>query len=197
MRHRRTLLITIAAAALLSWVAAPTSSAKLLEHEHFSFSDSHIEQEEHGDEFCPNVEFLTLYEIEARGLDVVKLKGQSPFPYFASNFKFHEVYTNLENGKTFTLLTVGRDADQRIVDNGDGTITITFQSVGRTHVIGPDGDRLFSDSGQFRFVAVLDYNGTPGDPEDDVELSFELVKDVGHAGTADRDFCEDLVTFLS
>lgn len=194
LRSRR--LLAALAIALVSMLAMPAADAKLVFKEHFSFTDSHIEQEEHGDDFCPNVEFLTLYEIEARGMDVVKLKGQSPFPYFASNFKFHEVYTNLENGKTFTLLTVGRDADQQIVDNGDGTITITFQGVGRTHVIGPDGDRLFSDTGQFRFVAVVDYNGTPGDPEDDVELSFEVVKEVGHAGTEGRDFCEDLVTFL-
>lgn len=196
MPKPRTLLAALAIA-LVSLLAVPAADAKLVFKEHFAFTDSHIEQEEHGDEFCPNVEFLTLFEIEARGQDVVKLKGQSPFPYFASTFKFREVYTNLENGKTFTLLTVGRDADQRIVDNGDGTITLIFQGVGRTHVIGPDGDRLFTDAGQFRFVAVVDYNGTPGDPEDDIELSFEVVKEVGHAGTEGRDFCEDLVIFLS
>ncbi|MGH3508535.1 MAG: hypothetical protein ACRDO2_15155 [Nocardioidaceae bacterium] len=197
MRHRRTLLIMIAAAALLSWVAAPTSSAKLLEQEHYSFSVSHIEQEEHGDEFCPNVGFPVLFEGEVSGMLLVKTKGSGPFPYFADRFHLHDVYTNLENGKTFTLDTVSRFSDQSIVDNGDGTITITVKDTARVHVYGPDGKRLFIDVGQIRFELLIDYNGTPDNPDDDIILEeFDPIKVTGHAQTEGRDFCEDLEFFL-
>jgi hypothetical protein len=196
MPHRLALYGAVAVGALISLTVAAPSSAQQLFHEHFSFTDSHIEQDEHGSDFCPDIEFLVRYDAEVRGLDMGKLKGNNPFPYFSSNFKANEIYTNLENGKTFRLATVGRDNDQRIVDNGDGTISITFKHVGRTHAYGPDGRRLFSDSGQFLAQAVVDYNGTPGDPDDDVEISFEVLKAVGHLGTEGRDFCEDLQLFL-
>ena len=186
----------VVAALALSLTAVSPASGRVIEHQHFTFTDSHIEQEEHGDEFCPNVEFLVLYEIEARGMALVKTKGSSPFPYFAEVIKTDETYTNLENGKTLRFLSVARNGDQSIVDNGDGTITLTFKRVARVQVFGPDGTKLFVDSGQFRAELVIDYNGTPANPDDDEEVSFEVTKDVGHRGTADRDFCEDLVTFL-
>jgi hypothetical protein len=50
--------------------------------------------------------------------------------------------TNVDNGKALTLNTVERFTDQSIVDNGDGTITITAKDTARTHVYGPDGERL-------------------------------------------------------
>ena len=164
--------------------------------EHFEFTDSHIEQEEHGDEFCPDVEFLVLFEGEVTGFSFVKTKGSGPFPYFADRFQDTSVYTNLDNGKSLTFMSQGRAADRKIVDNDDGTITISFQFTGRTFVYGPDGARLFVDTGQVRSEFLIDYNGTPANTDDDIFLGETVLRDTGRNDTEGRDFCEDLVTFL-
>ena len=51
-----------------------------------------------------------------------------------------------------------------------------------------------------RFAFDIDYNGTPGDPSDDVEVpdSFRIVRpSTGHSDFSGRDFCADLVEFTS
>ena len=142
------------------------------------------------------MEFPVLSEGEVRGFSLVKTKGSGPFPYFADRLQATDVFTNLDNGKSLTQMSQGRAADRKIVDNGDGTITISFQFTGRTFVYGPDGARLFVDSGQFRSEFLIDYNGTPENPDDDIFLGETVLRDTGRNDTADRDFCEDLVTFL-
>ena len=59
---------------------------------------------------------------------------------------------------------------------------------------------MLRDPGQFRFALDIDYNGTPGDPSDDVEVpdSFRVVRDsTGRKDLAGRDFCADLVEFTN
>jgi hypothetical protein len=166
-------------------------------NERYHITDSHIEHGEPGSDFCPQVEFPVLVEIEVAGRLLIKT-ANGPFPYFADHSRTTESYTNLENGKTFTLVQATRGADQRIVDNGDGTITLTFKHTGRSFAYGPDGNRLFVDTGQVQVQVVIDYNGTPGDPDDDEILEdLGLVKLTGRQDTDGRDFCDDLLTFLS
>jgi hypothetical protein len=181
----------------MSLTALSSASGRIIESERYHFTDSHIEQEEHGSDFCPNVEFLVLSEVEAEGRLLIKT-ANGPFPYFVDRFQATESHTNLENSKTLTQVHVTRSADQRIVDNGDGTITITIKNTGRNFVYGPDGNQLFIDAGQTQFQIVIDHNGTPGDPADDEFVAdLGLVKLTGRTDTEGRDFCDDLVTFLS
>jgi hypothetical protein len=59
---------------------------------------------------------------------------------------------------------------------------------------------VLKDPGQVRFAFDIDYNGTPGDPDDDVEVpgSFRVVRSsTGNSDLSDRDFCADLVQFTS
>jgi hypothetical protein len=59
---------------------------------------------------------------------------------------------------------------------------------------------LLKDPGQTRFAFDIDYNGTPVDPSDDVEVpdSFRIVRSsTGNSDLSDRDFCADLVEFTS
>jgi hypothetical protein len=59
---------------------------------------------------------------------------------------------------------------------------------------------VLKDPGQFRFSFDIDYNGTPGDPDDDVEVpdSFQVVRSsTGHSDFSDRNFCADLVEFTT
>jgi len=51
------------------------------------------------------------------------------------------------------------------------------------------------DPGNIRFVIVVDTLGT-ADPEDDVELSFDVLRpSTGPTETDGRDFCEDVRIF--
>jgi hypothetical protein len=108
------------------------------------------------------------------------------------------VTTNLETGGTFTNVFTSNSRDQTIVDNGDGTITITVFSSGGSRFYDAGGRLVLRDPGQTRYAFDIDYNGTPGNPDDDVDVpdSFRVVRpSTGNSDFSGRDFCEDLATF--
>jgi hypothetical protein len=110
------------------------------------------------------------------------------------------VTTNLATGGTYTNIFTASSRDHTIVDNGDGTITITVFASGGSRFYDADGNFVLKDPGQTRFAFDIDYNGTPGDPSDDVEVpdSFRVVRSsTGNSDLSDRDFCADLVEFTS
>jgi hypothetical protein len=128
------------------------------------------------------------------------LRGSSPFPYFRESVHGTIVTTNLENGGTYTNIFASSSKDQVITDNGDGTITITVFAAGGSRFYDTDGNFVLKDPGEIRFAFDVDYNGTPGDPEDDKEVvgSFHPVRpSTGNSDFSDRDFCADLLEFTS
>ena len=139
---------------------------------------------------------------DVSGNFVFNQRGSSPFPYYRESVKGTVVTTNLNTGGTFTNVFTVNSRDHTIVDNGDGTTTITittFQS-GGSRFYDQNGKLVLKDPGQFRFAVDIDYNGTPGDPSDDVEVpdSFRIVRgSTGNSDFSDRDFCADLVEFTS
>ena len=103
-------------------------------------------------------------------------------------------------GGTYTNVFTANSRDHTIVDNGDGTITITVFASGGSRFYDTNGKLVLKDPGQVRFAFDIDYNGTPGDPSDDVEVpdSFRIVREsTGNSDLSDRDFCADLVEFTS
>jgi hypothetical protein len=127
-------------------------------------------------------------------------RGSSPFPYYRESVRGTVVTTNLENGGTYTNVFAASSKDQTIVDNGDGTITITVFAAGGSRFYDTNGKLVLKDPGAFRFAFDIDYNGTPGDPSDDIEVpdSFRVVRpSTGNSDLSDRDFCADLVEFTS
>jgi hypothetical protein len=127
-------------------------------------------------------------------------RGPAPFPYYRESVHGTVVTTNLATGGTFTQIFATNFRDHTIVDNGDGTITITVFASGSTRFYDTDGNFVLKDPGQLRFAFDIDYNGTPGDPSDDVEVpdSFRIVRpSTGNSDLSDRDFCADLVEFTS
>jgi hypothetical protein len=127
-------------------------------------------------------------------------RGSSPFPYSRESVHGTGVTTNLATGGTFTNVFTQSSRDHTIVDNGDGTITITVFASGESRFYDADGNLVLKDPGQFRFAFDIDYNGTPGDPSDDVEVpdSFRVVRSsTGNSDLSDRDFCADLLEFTS
>ena len=137
---------------------------------------------------------------DVSGNFVFNQRGSSPFPYYRESIHGTVVTTNLDTGGTFTQIFTSNSRDHTIVDNGDGTITITEFASGGLRVYDADGKLVLRDPGQSRFAFDVDYNGTPGDPDDDVEVpgSFRVVRDsTGRNDTEGRDFCADLAEFTS
>jgi len=127
-------------------------------------------------------------------------RGSSPFPYARASVHGTVVTTNLETGGTFTNVFTSNNRDHKIVDNGDGTITITVFASGGSRFYDANGKLVLRDPGQIRFAFDIDYNGTPGDPSDDVEVpdSFRIVRpSTGNSDFSERDFCADLAEFTS
>jgi hypothetical protein len=79
--------------------------------------------------------------------------------------------------------------DQKIVDNGDGTITVVVAAPGRGFVYGPDGKVLFRDTGTTWIEFVVDL-------ETDEPVSERIIRSVGHQDTDGRDFCDDLREYI-
>src|SRR6266516_2318237 len=105
----------------------------------------------------------------------------------------------IDKGHFHDVFTSG-SRDHTIVDNGDGTITITSFASGGSRFYDADGNFVLKDPGQVRIAFDIDYNGTPGDPSDDIEVpdSFRVVRgSTGNSDLSDRDFCADLVEFTS
>jgi hypothetical protein len=135
---------------------------------------------------------------DVSGNFVFNQRGSSPFPYYRESVHGTVVTTNLATLGTYTNVFTANGRDHTIVDNGDGTITITFFASGGSRFYDTNGNFVLKDPGQFRFAVDIDYNGTPGDPSDDVEVpdSFRVVRpSTGNSDLSDRDFCADLVEF--
>ncbi len=127
-------------------------------------------------------------------------RGSSPFPYYRESVHGTAVTTNLETGGTFTNIFTSNSRDHKIVDNGDGTITITVFASGGSRYYDANGNFVLRDPGQLRYAFDMDYNGTPGDPSDDIEVpdSFRIIRpSTGNSDLSGRDFCADLAEFTS
>ncbi|GAA3667955.1 hypothetical protein GCM10022237_29820 [Nocardioides ginsengisoli] len=138
--------------------------------------------------------------VEISGNFLFNQRGSSPFPYYRESVSGSVTTTNLATGGTFTNVFNANSRDHTITDNGDGTITITTFASGGGRYYDTNGNFVLKDPGQTRFAIDIDYNGTPGNPDDDVVVpdSFRIVRpSTGHSDFSGRDFCADLVQFTS
>ena len=125
--------------------------------------------------------------------------AKHPFPYYRESARGTVTWTNLNTGGTYTNVFTANSNGQTIVDNGDGTITITVFTSGGSRYYDQNGKLVLKAPGEVRFAIDVDYNGTPGNLDDDQEVpdSFRIVRvSTGHNDTG-RDFCADLVEFTS
>jgi hypothetical protein len=170
--------------------AGPAGAAAPLEHEHFQEDSSEID-----DEVCPGLSLLV--EVHVQGSFLFVSHGPDGLAYGSEQVRGTQSFTNVENGKTFTISFSNFTKDLTVTDNGDGTLTILGLSAGVQKAIGPDGEVLFIDAGPVFFEVLIDNAGTPTDPFDDEFLEFlGIVRQEGRNDTADRDFCTDLQTFI-
>jgi len=139
-------------------------------------------------------------DVDVSGNFLFNQRGSSPFPYYRESVHGTFAWTNLETGDTFNQVISGTNKDQTIVDNGDGTITITIFAAGGARYFDQNGTMVLKDPGEIRFAVEIDYAGTPGDPSDDTEIagSFRAIREsTGRTDTEGRDFRADLVEFTS
>ena len=123
------------------------------------------------------------------------LKGRNRVAYFLEQIRSTTTLTNPNTDKTITEVATVLQKDQKITDNGDGTITILVLGTGNDVVYGPDGKAIARNPGQTRIEILLDDNGTPSDPDDDVFLAdLGVVK--GSTGRND-DYCDAVVPALT
>jgi hypothetical protein len=120
--------------------------------------------------------------------------GPSGLAYFIEHIRSTAVLTNPDTGATTTEVATVTQKDQRVTDNGDGTLTILVLGTGNDVVYGPDGKAIARNPGQVRFEILIDDGGTPTDPSDD-----EFLEDLGtvkeSTGRTD-DFCEAVLPVL-
>ena len=186
----RSALLT-AAVAVASLVAATPATAAPIDKGHFDDVFT-------GDVYdCDGIPAQDSVDVHVNFL--FNRRGSSDFPYYRESVRGTDTFTNLDTGGTYTNDFTGNSKDQTIVDNGDGTITITVFAAGGSRWLDQNGKLVLKDPGESRFAFDVDYNGTPGNPDDDQEVadSFRVVRDSTGVNIVGRDFCTDLREFTS
>jgi hypothetical protein len=143
------------------------------------------------------------FDVRFEGVEHVNLlinaRGSDGLPYYGARGRGEIAWTDaeVEDSPVFAAAWVYNDRDSRVTDNGDGTFTVLVTVSGR-ETYSLDGQRLFLNAGLQQFELLVDHGGTPTDPFDDEVVDFlgPVRDDAGRWDTADRDFCEDLTTFL-
>jgi len=180
--------------ALALTVSAPASATPV---QIIPWEESFTEVLEVGAEnWCPPdvVDFDVTYSVDAGGIDRIYTQRDGILR-FAGTFKAVETYS--ANGKTFMIESQGNRRDHKIVDNGDGTLTIQFKNSVKS-TVSIDGEFLFHDSGLDEGAFLVDHNGTPTFPDDDIFLGVVGEPQFhGRGDTVGRDFCEDIAFYLA
>jgi len=190
MRTAATLAATIAAVAAA--VTALPADARPIEKAHF------VNEFVDGPYDCDGTPALDEGTVHFNVLGNVR--GSGPFPFYVETVNGTVVTTNLDTGGTLTRKLADSGRDHTIVDNGDGTITLTEHAQGVVRYYDEFGRLVLKDPGSLWTSFALDYGGTPGDPSDDVEVpdSFQVVRpSTGGFDVSDRDFCADLRQFTT
>jgi hypothetical protein len=172
-----------------SAVLADAASADRSFHERFQVEDS-FEFEN----LC-GVDGLHVLEEWVTDVRVTEVRrGRDAVPYHAEHFTERAVFTNLDNGQSVTAVRRSTVKDLKVIDNGNGTLTILLMGTGTETIFGADGKAIFRNPGQSRLELLFDHGGTPTDLSDDVFISGEVVK--ASTGRND-DFCGAIVPALT
>ena len=189
MRSRtRGLAAVLATAAAISM--SGVASAAPPEH-----GDFHDEFSDLVSDFCDSPGLEVQIDGVVDGTFLVNQHGSGGLVYFLDHVHVSVVLTNVATGNVVTTEERTVSKDLHVVDNGDGTLTITDLATGNFVIYGEDGKAIARNPGQVRFQFIVDHGGTPTDPNDDVLVEdFGLVK--GSTGRND-DFCTAVVAALT
>ena len=155
--------------------AAP-AGAEVVERYSLDYSTSGV-----ADNFCGSG-LQPSFTYDQTGSGSVKLRDKGGPLWFHEKLTVIRTFTY--DGMTVTDIqpnTVVKD--QKIVDNGDGTLSITVLYAGGARLVGSDGKVLAKNDGQIRMLLTVDIAL-------DTVVSEELI--FGSTGTND-DFCEAIL----
>jgi hypothetical protein len=188
--HRRRLGAIVAVSAATALVLATAASAGLILRETFHDEGTFVNED-----FCgvPGLTVHGAFAVDGRAHAVPH--GPSGLAYFIEHVRFTTVLTNPDTGKAVTDVGNVVTKDQKVTDNGDGTLTILVLGTGNEVVYGADGKAIARNPGQTRYEILIDDGGTPTDPSDD-EFLADLGVVKGSTGRTD-DFCAAVVPALS
>ena len=194
---RRPLTVALAACSIPLLLAATATTASadpaLVEHFVDDWTVTHLDGSE---DFCGDLGFDVVEHLEVKGVFVGTQRGRDRIWYFGDRFTGMHTFTNPETGREFREVFSHTSRDQKITDNGDGTLTIQVQQTGPSRYYA-DGTLMFIDTGITRFSFLVDHGGTPSDPDDDEFIEdLGVDKVAGPRQTEGRDFCADLVEFI-
>jgi hypothetical protein len=192
MRHAHSLRLgtILAVSAAIALVLGTAASAGLIFQDTFHDEGTFVLED-----FCdvPGLTIDGAFTVDGRVQATPH--GPSGLAYFIEHLRSTTVLTNPETGLSTTEVVTVLQKDQRVIDNGDGTLTILELGTGNDVVYGPAGKAIARNPGQIRFELLIDDSGTPTDPSDDVFLAdLGTVKD--STGRND-DFCEAVVPALT
>ncbi|MGS0685547.1 hypothetical protein ACVBEQ_10440 [Nakamurella sp. GG22] len=128
------------------------------------------------------------------GMFKIRQHGTQSKAYLFDHFQDSTVYTNLDTGKSWRVLTIGTHVDVKI-DLVSGTVyRFTWQDAGPFKVFDGNGRLAYVQAGLRRESAEVDTHGNLDLDDDDylLQLSFELR---GHYPNGD--FCTDLTNFTN
>jgi hypothetical protein len=192
MKHSRKLrlsaVLALVAIAAITLATAASAGGQLF-RELIDEEESAVEVD-----FCGTEGLTVEFATHRVGMAHAVPHGRDGLVYFGFNLKVTDVVTNLANGNSVTSSATVRDKDQRVTDNGDGTLTILVLTTGNEVLYGEDGKVIARNPGQVRFEFLIDHGGTPTDPSDDEFLEFLGV--VKESTGRNDDFCEAAVPIL-
>jgi len=199
---RHALLATLSALALavpvIVTAAAPASGASggnVVFRDHRTLKDSHIEQEQHGTDFCPEVPFDIRFDGIITLTDTVTLRGRDGLEHYSFQITAKNTYVNVETGASFREQTTFMSRDQRVDVDDEGNLVIRFMDRVGYKLFDGDGRLVGNDSGLVKVDLVLDIRD-PNDPEDDTVVSEVIAAEHGVRSIGQRDFCQDVMAFI-
>ncbi|UVJ39558.1 hypothetical protein [Arthrobacter sp. CJ23] len=160
----------------LAVAGAAPASAEVIDRYSLDFSTSGV-----ADDFCGSG-LQPSFTYDQTGSGSAKTRGQDDVLWFHEELRVVRTFTY--NGMTVTDIQSNTLAkDLKMVDNGDGTLSITALFTGGGRLIGSDGKILAKNDGQIRRLFTIDLASGELTGE---ELIF------GSTGTND-DFCEAIL----
>jgi len=178
------LAASVSAAALVL-MAAPANAGQLF-HDRWHDAGSEV-----FDDFCGMDGVV--HDFDVQGISHAEGHGTAQLAYFMDNFHGWESFTNPDTGDAYVHVFNVVIHDWKVTDNGDGTLTVVSMGAGGDKWYASNGSLALHDTGTVRFAGLLDHNGTPANPDDDVFLEdLGVVKpSTGTNDTDGRDFCDD------
>ena len=181
-RHPLARAAVVAAAIAATATVMPAAAATPGEWE-----TNHNEWGDVFEDFC-DVPGLTVRD-EGSGDSRDRYSLRNGLPYFEGHSVDTDVYTNLANGKSVSVVEQRNDRSVHVTDNGDGTLTVRYLASGVNVMYDQDGNVLDRGAGSVSVDATFDNGGTPSDPSDDEPFAFDFLRSSGR----DIDFCAVLI----